>query len=110
MSLIKTPATIVWLVLMLATCASTWWLKSGVAASFIATASIMLIAGINVAVFYSTKLARRTNAVGAGEDAPLASKVVAAISFTAWTGVLAGGRFLGFFKPPQHWCPWCGLF
>ena len=47
---------------------------------------------------------------GAGEDAPLASKVVAAISFTAWTGVLAGGRFLGFFKPPQHWCPWCGLF
>ena len=70
----------------------------------------MLIAGINVAVFYSTKLARRTNAVGAGEDAPLASKVVAAISFTAWTGVLAGGRFLGFFKPPQHWCPWCGLF
>ena len=48
MSLIKTPATIVWLVLMLATCASTWWLKSGVAASFIATASIMLIAGIKV--------------------------------------------------------------
>ncbi len=69
----------------------------------------MFIAGVNVIVFYSF-LARRTNAVGAGEDAPLASKVVAAISFLAWTGVLAGGRFLGFFKPPQHWCEWCGLF
>ncbi|MEI7931922.1 MAG: DUF6644 family protein [Alphaproteobacteria bacterium] len=70
----------------------------------------MFIAGVNVLVFYNTALAKRTNAVGAGENAPWSSKAVALISFTAWCGVLAGGRFLGFFKPPQHWCEWCGLF
>jgi len=69
----------------------------------------LFIAGANVMIFY-TFLAKRTNAVGAGEDAPLSSKIAAGVSFLAWSGVLAGGRFLGFFKPPQHWCEWCGLF
>lgn len=48
MALLLTPATAVWLALMLATCASTWWLKSATAAPFVATALIMLIAAVKV--------------------------------------------------------------
>jgi heme/copper-type cytochrome/quinol oxidase subunit 4 len=47
-ALLFSPASVVWLLLMLATCASTWWLKSGAATSAVATAFIMLIAAFKV--------------------------------------------------------------
>lgn len=40
--------SLVWAVLMLATCASTWWLKSGAATSMAATAAILVIAAVKV--------------------------------------------------------------
>ena len=42
------PVSFVWMVLMLATCASTWWLKSGASTSMIATAAILIIAAVKV--------------------------------------------------------------
>lgn len=65
------------------------------------------VAGINMVLFYSF-LARRTHAVGPGEDAPLGARIAAGVSFFAWLAVAACGRFIGFFKPPEFWCLWCG--
>lgn len=66
----------------------------------------MAIAFANIIVFYAF-LARRTNHLGPGDDASGPAKIAAAVSFLAWTTVLAGGRFIGFFKPPEFWCLWC---
>ena len=40
--------SLVWALLMLATCASTWWLKSGAATSMVTTAAILVIAAVKV--------------------------------------------------------------
>jgi hypothetical protein len=66
----------------------------------------LALAGANMAAFYAF-LARRTNAVGAGQDAPAGAKLAAGVSFVAWMTVLVCGRFLTFFRPPQFWCLWC---
>ena len=44
----KSPASIVWVVLMLATCASTWWLSKDAISATTATVMIMVIAAIKV--------------------------------------------------------------
>ena len=54
----------------------------------------ILLAGLNVAVFYVTKLARRVDALGPGDDAPFAAKIVAGVSLFLWFGVLYFGRML----------------
>ena len=56
----------------------------------------ILIAGINVLVFYSSGLARKVNRLGPGEDAPASAKAVAAISLFLWSGVMFWGRMLPF--------------
>ena len=48
MALLFSPVSFVWLTLMLATCASTWWLKSGASTSMAATAAILVIAAVKV--------------------------------------------------------------
>lgn len=55
---------------------------------------LILIAGINLLVFYYTGIARETNAVGPGGDAPRGAKVVAATSLVAWFGVIFFGRMI----------------
>lgn len=47
-SLLRSPATLVWALLMLATCASTWWLSKEGTETAIATAAIMVIAAVKV--------------------------------------------------------------
>lgn len=74
--------------------------------AFQVKAVALMIAGVNMLIFYAF-LARRTNQVGAGEDAALSSKIAAGVSFTAWMTVLVCGRFLTFFRPPEFWCLWC---
>lgn len=74
--------------------------------SFQLKLACMLVAGINVVVFYST-LAGRVRNTGADEEAPLQVKIVASISFLAWTGVIVFGRLIRVFKLPFHSCPWC---
>jgi len=55
---------------------------------------LILIAGINVLIFYFAGIARETNAVGPGGDAPRAAKIVAATSLVAWFGVIFFGRLI----------------
>jgi heme/copper-type cytochrome/quinol oxidase subunit 4 len=48
MTFLLRPASLVWLVLMLATCTSTWWLSKEGVSTATATLLIMLIAAIKV--------------------------------------------------------------
>jgi hypothetical protein len=54
------------------------------------------LAGINVIVYYMSGLYRRVDSVAAGQDAPAAAKVVAAVSLGLWIGVMYWGRMLPF--------------
>ncbi len=54
---------------------------------------LILLAGINVLVFYLT-VSRVTEALGPGDEAPLGAKVIAAISLCLWAGVLLLGRWI----------------
>lgn len=55
---------------------------------------LVLIAGINLLVFYFGGIARRTDAVPPGGDAPAAAKVVAGTSLVVWFGVIFFGRLI----------------
>jgi hypothetical protein len=66
----------------------------------------MAIAGVNVAVFYSTT-ARAVKAQPINLDLPLHAKLIAAVSLTSWLGVIIFGRVITAFRPPFHWCFWC---
>ncbi|HEX4997565.1 MAG TPA: hypothetical protein VFY29_05040 [Terriglobia bacterium] len=63
-------------------------------------------AGINVIVFYLT-LYRRIVVIGPNDEVPVPARIVGAVSFICWMGVIFCGRFLTFYRPPYHWCPWC---
>jgi hypothetical protein len=53
-------------------------------------------AGINALLFYTTGLSRLVVATGAGEDAPAAAKLSAAVSLVLWFAVIFWGRVLPF--------------
>ena len=55
---------------------------------------LILIAGINLALFYFTGLAKRTNEIGPEESAPMGAKVVAGVSLFCWIGVICFGRLI----------------
>jgi hypothetical protein len=55
---------------------------------------LILIAGINLAAFYFTGLAKLTNELGAEDSAPMGAKVVAGISLFCWIGVICFGRLI----------------
>lgn len=71
-------------------------------------AACLVIAGVNMIVFYAIS-SRPVLEVGAGEEVPRGARLFAAISLTAWIGVITFGRLLTFFRPPYHWCAWCGV-
>jgi hypothetical protein len=52
------------------------------------------LAGVNVLVFYASGLARQVEALGPGDEAPLAAKIVAAASLFLWVAVMYMGRML----------------
>ena len=58
----------------------------------------ILLAGLNVAAFYFTGMLRRVEQVGAGEDAPLLAKFIAASSLFLWFAVIIWGRYIQLFK------------
>src|SRR5262249_55216266 len=66
----------------------------------------MTLAGINVMLFYLTMF-RHVKTRGPGEDAPLPARVMGGASLVFGIGVSACVRLLTFFRPPNHWCPWC---
>ncbi|OFV92617.1 MAG: hypothetical protein A3G76_00540 [Acidobacteria bacterium RIFCSPLOWO2_12_FULL_65_11] len=56
----------------------------------------VVLAGVNVIIYYSTGLARRAAAVASGQDAPFSAKTFAAMSLFLWIGVIYWGRMLLF--------------
>ena len=67
----------------------------------------MLIAGLNVLVFYS-RFARGLRGTQAGATATWPIKLIAGISLAAWIGVIVFGRLITYFRPPYQWCFTCG--
>src|SRR6185295_3648172 len=61
----------------------TWWLK----------VAFLLIAGLNALVFETT-YGKRAAALPAGEDTPVARKLIGAVSLITWFAVLWAGRLL----------------
>ena len=78
------PATFVWMVLMIATCASTWWLKSGASTSMLATAAILVIAAVKVRLVITHFMELK--------DAPIKWRLF----FEAWVVVFPGIVLAGF--------------
>ena len=58
--------------------------------------AFILVAGLNVGMFYLTGISRRVDAVQGGENVPLSAKVVAATSLFLWIAVMYWGRMLPF--------------
>ncbi|HEY7448394.1 MAG TPA: hypothetical protein VH702_09605 [Vicinamibacterales bacterium] len=58
----------------------------------------MAIAGANAGTFYLTSY-RRAFGSTATLDAPVRAKVIAAISLSAWIGVIICGRLITFYRP-----------
>jgi len=61
--------------------------------------AFMVLAGINVLVFYSSAY-REVHGLGAGASAPLRAKIITGVSLGSWVAVLICGRLLTFFRPP----------
>jgi hypothetical protein len=55
---------------------------------------VVLIAGINLVIFYVTGIQKKLADVPADGDASGAAKVIAAVSLTAWIFVIIFGRFI----------------
>ena len=55
---------------------------------------LVLIAGVNLFVFYFMGIARDLEAVQPSGDAALSAKIVATISLVLWFGVIAFGRLI----------------
>jgi hypothetical protein len=55
---------------------------------------LILIAGLNLAAYYFTGIARAAESVGANSDAAPAAKAVAIVSLVAWFGVIYFGRLI----------------
>jgi len=58
----------------------------------------LVLVGLAAGLSRVTGLSRAEEAVGAGEDAPAASKARAIISLLLWVGVLYWGRMMQFFN------------
>ena len=60
--------------------------------------TFLLIAGLNMAMFYLTMF-RTVRAMGPGDLAPVPARIIGGISLAAWIGVMTCGRLLTFFRP-----------
>jgi hypothetical protein len=58
----------------------------------------IVLAGVNVLLYYTTGLHRRVDRIGAGQDVPFAAKVFAVTSLSLWFGVMFIGRMLSVFS------------
>ena len=66
--------------------------------AFAAKMACIVLAGVNLILSRLTGLANRVEAVGAGQDVPIAAKLSAAMSLFLWIGVMFWGRMLTFFS------------
>jgi hypothetical protein len=56
--------------------------------------AFILLAGVNVFLFYATGVFRKVEMLGPGDDAPPSAKIIAATSLFLWVGVMYMGRML----------------
>jgi hypothetical protein len=56
----------------------------------------ILLAGLNVIVYYASGLDEEVATLGAGADVPRGAKIVAAASLFLWIGVIFWGRMMPF--------------
>lgn len=66
----------------------------------------MLIAGMNLMVFYAL-LAAKVRALPDDMTVPVPARLVALISLLCWIAVISFGRLITFYRPPEFWCFWC---
>ena len=62
--------------------------------AFLIKMGLILLAGVNLLVFYAAGIVRAADAVSPDGDAPISAKVVAVVSLLAWFGVILFGRFI----------------
>jgi hypothetical protein len=60
--------------------------------------ALLLLAGLNMVLFYSTT-AKAVNGLGGDEAPPLAARIFATVSLSCWIGVIACGRVITAFRP-----------
>jgi len=82
MTSLRNPVVIVWAALVLATCASTWWLAKDAVAPAIGTAAIVVIAAIKIRFVIGHFMEVRT--------APLQLRVITDFWLLAVTGLILG--------------------
>lgn len=58
----------------------------------------MLVAGLNILVFYSSFF-RRVRSLGEEAAIPWGARLVGAVSLCCWVGVITGGRLITFYRP-----------
>jgi hypothetical protein len=56
----------------------------------------VVLAGVNVLLFYLSGIYERVETLGPGEDAPGSAKMIAGVSLFLWVGVMFWGRMLPF--------------
>jgi len=76
------------------------YLGPPISLSFLAKMFFLLLAGVNVLLFYASGLKRIVDGVEAGGDAPFGAKASAVVSLALWVGVMYWGRVLQFFGKP----------
>jgi hypothetical protein len=60
----------------------------------------LILAGLNVALFYLTSY--RRIAAGSGGPSPLLARLSGAVSLALWTMVIVSGRMITFFRPTHN--------
>lgn len=66
----------------------------------------MIVAGINLAVFYRL-IAPLIRNLPDNAPVPAPARLAGFISLSCWCVVIAGGRLITFYRPPEFWCIWC---
>lgn len=75
--------------------------------SFQTKLAFMLVAGLNMVLFYLWGY-RAAVAAEPTQQAERLGKIFALVSLVCWLGVITGGRLITFYRPPYFWCFWCG--
>ena len=66
----------------------------------------MLIAGVNMLIFYATT-ATEVKRSDAALVLPVRVRAIAAISLACWCAIIVCGRLITYYRPPYFWCLWC---
>jgi len=68
--------------------------------SFQLLITFVLVAGLNVALFYTSPAFTEVKQLEPGEEASWRAKLLAGTSLSCWVAVLVCGRLITFFRPP----------